>query len=223
VAVEDQLVLPADGVAECDEADVVPRASNEHLFTLAVLAEVERRGREIDDELRSGEGEICGRRARLPHVLADRDPDEDLAEANCDEVVPRGEIPVLVEHAVIRQEALPVDSLHLSVGADGAGVEKVGREVGRADERNEAARLARDLLERTPRGPDEAGPEQEVLRGIPGDRQLREEHKLGACLARVFELIEDGLAVALQVPDHGVDLGQRDPHTASLSSFRPWG
>ena len=42
VPVEDQLVLPADGVAQRDEARVVARAHAQHLLALAILADVER-------------------------------------------------------------------------------------------------------------------------------------------------------------------------------------
>src|SRR5207249_2849908 len=72
VSVEDELVLAADGVAEGDEARVVPRAGSEHLLPLAVAAEVERRRRNVRDQLRSGEREVRRRRAGLPQVLADR-------------------------------------------------------------------------------------------------------------------------------------------------------
>ena len=76
VAVEDQLVLAADRVAERDEARVVARARDEHLLALAVLADVERRGGDVGDELRAGEREVGRGRAGLPDVLADRRPDE---------------------------------------------------------------------------------------------------------------------------------------------------
>jgi hypothetical protein len=42
VAVEDELVLAADGVAEGDEADVVERALAEHRLSLALSPDVER-------------------------------------------------------------------------------------------------------------------------------------------------------------------------------------
>ena len=63
---------PPTSVAEGDEARVVARADAEHLLALAVLADVERRGGDVDDELRAGEREVGRRRAGLPDVLADR-------------------------------------------------------------------------------------------------------------------------------------------------------
>ena len=110
VAVEDQLVLPADRVAERDEARVVARADAQHLLALAVLADVERRRRDVRDQLRAGEREVGRRRPGLPDVLADRRPDEHLAEAEQEQVAAGREVAVLVEDAVVRQEALAVDA-----------------------------------------------------------------------------------------------------------------
>ena len=66
VPVEDQLVLASDGVAERDEAEIVARASDEHLFALAVSADIERRGGDVHEELCAGEREIRCRGAGLP-------------------------------------------------------------------------------------------------------------------------------------------------------------
>ena len=79
VAVEDQLVLAAHGVAEGHEARVVAGARGEHLLALSVAAEVERRGRDVGDQLRAGQRKIGRRWAGLPEVLADRRPDQGVA------------------------------------------------------------------------------------------------------------------------------------------------
>src|SRR6266542_6759871 len=73
--VEDQLVLSAHRVTERDEARVVARAGHEHLLTLELLADVERRCAHVDEQLRTGQRQIGRRRAGLPHVLADRHAD----------------------------------------------------------------------------------------------------------------------------------------------------
>ena len=49
VAVEDQLVLPADRVAEGDEARIVAGARDEHLLALDLLADMERRGADVHE------------------------------------------------------------------------------------------------------------------------------------------------------------------------------
>ena len=79
MAVEDQLVLPADRVAEGDEARVVACAGGEHLLALAVAVDVERRGGDVGEQLGAREGEVGRGWAGLPEVLADRRPDERLA------------------------------------------------------------------------------------------------------------------------------------------------
>jgi hypothetical protein len=168
VSVEDQLVLAADGVAEGDEACVVARAGGEHLLALAIAAEVERRGRDVRQELRPGECEIGGGRPRLPHVLADRRPDQRAAVLEQEQIAGRREVAVLVEDPVVREKPLAVQRLHLAGGADGAGVVEVAVEVGSSDERDDPAGAAGDLAERLVRGPQEAGPEQEVLRRVAG-------------------------------------------------------
>ena len=129
VPVEDELVLPADGVDEGDVADVVARAGRKHLLSLALLADVERRRGDVDEELRAREREVGRGRAGLPDVLADGRPDQGVAVLEQEEVAPRREVAMLVEDAVVGEEALAVDRLHLAAGADGAGVVEVAVEV----------------------------------------------------------------------------------------------
>ena len=197
MAVEDQLVLPADRVHERDEARRVPGALLEHLLALAVLADVERRRRDVDQQLRAGKREVGRRRAGLPHVLADRHADERLAEAEQDEVAAGREVALLVEDAVVRQEALAVDRPHLAVGADGAGVVQVAVEGREADERRDPGRRGRDLVERPPGRAHEGRAQQQVLRRVARDRELGEEDELGACRARLLEPRQDQRPVSL--------------------------
>ena len=163
MAVEDELVLAADEVAEREVGARVARAGHEHLLPLLGLADVERRRREVDDQLRAREREVRRRRPGLPDVLADRDPDGRLSEPQDDELAALGEVAVLVEDAVVREEVLAVDGPDLSVGADGARVREIAVEPRRPDERDDALGRGRDLLERLACGADEAGPEEEIL------------------------------------------------------------
>ena len=55
VAVEHELVLAADEVAEGDRAEVVARALDDHALALEALARVVGRGREVDDQRRAGQ------------------------------------------------------------------------------------------------------------------------------------------------------------------------
>ena len=61
VPVEDELVLSADEVAEGEVGGVVAGPRDEHLLAVLRLADVVRRGREVDEQRRAGEREI-GRR-----------------------------------------------------------------------------------------------------------------------------------------------------------------
>src|SRR5436190_7975577 len=86
-----------------------------------------------------------------------------------------------------------------------------------ADEDGDATRLAGDLFHRPLGGLDEPGPEQQVLRGIAGHRQLGKEDELRARLPRVLEPCQDPVAVPVEVSDDGIDLCQRQSHGVSLS------
>ncbi len=216
VSVEDELVLAPDCIHERDVTHVVARASGQHLLALAFLADVERRGRDVRDQLCAREGEVGRGRTRLPDVLADGGADEHVAVLEQDEVAAGGEVAVLVEHAVVRQEALVVDRLHLAGCTDREPVVQVADEVRRADERDDAAGRARNLLERALRVLYELGPEQEVFRRVAGHRELGEEDDLGAGLLGLLHPADDLLAVPLEVADRGVDLSQCEAHSFRL-------
>ena len=175
------------------------------------------RRREVDDQLRAGEREIGRGRTGLPDVLADRDPDGRVPDAQDDELASLGEVAVLVEDAVVREEVLPVDGLHAPIGADRAGVGEIAVEPRRSDERRDAGALRGDLLERLVRGADEPGPEQEVLRWVPGRRELGEDDEIRSGCACLAEAREDLLAVAVEVADDDVQLRERESHGFRLT------
>ena len=54
--------------------------------------------------------------------------------------------------------------------------------------------------------------EEEILRRITGNRQLRRNHDIGAGLHELIVSISDFLEVALQITDSGVDLCEADFH-----------
>ena len=217
VAVEDQLVLAADRVAQRDEARVVARAGNQHLLALAVLVEVERRRRDVQQQLRTGEGEVGRGRSRLPDVLADRHTRERLAVLEQEQVAPLSEVARLIEDAVVRQEALAVDGFHLAARAHRARVEEVAVVVRVADERGDPARFEREPVERLGGCPDEAGPEEQILGRVAGDRELGKEEQLDALALRLGDPRGHLLAVAVEVADDRVDLCESEPQGFSLT------
>ncbi len=146
--VEDELVLATDEIAERQVRARVAGPRDEHLLALFRLAHVVRRRGKIDDELCTGEGEICGGRPRLPQVLADRRPGVDLRHAQKQEVAAFGEVAVLVEDAVVREKVLSIDPLHATVRAHRAGIREVTVEPRCSDERDDSLGGPSDLLER---------------------------------------------------------------------------
>ena len=220
MTVEDELVLTADEVAERKVRRVVARPRDEHLLAILRLADVERGGGEVDEQRRAGECEIGCRWARLPHVLADRRPDEHVAYLQEHELAPRREVPMLVEDAVVRQEVLAVDALDGSVCTDEGGVCQIAVEGGGADERHRAGTRPRDLLDRVARCADEPGPEQQVLRRVPRDGELRENDEVGPGARCLVDRFDDAADVAVEVADDDVQLGERDSHRPILAARR---
>ena len=215
VPVEDQLVLSADRIAEGDETRIVERPHAEHLLALSVLADVERRRRDVRDQLRAAQREVGRRRPGLPDVLADRRADAHVAEAQEKEVVARREVAIFVEDAVVRQVALAVDTAHLAVLEHVARVVEVGIEIRRADEHGDAVRRLRDLVDRPPCGAHETGAEQQVLRRVAGDHELGKEDQVGVRVPGLLQPIDDAGRVAVDVADDAIDLGECESHRFS--------
>jgi hypothetical protein len=72
---------------------------------------------------------------------------------------------------------------------------------------------ARDVREGLEVVGDERAAEQQVLRGIPGDRQLGIDDQVRAGAGGVLGGDQDPLDVAVEVADRRVDLCECDPHT----------
>src|SRR6476646_8578999 len=89
----------------------------------------------------------------------------------------------------------------------------------RADEHRRPPRLARDRLDMALVRSDESRAQQQVLRRIAGDGELREEDEVRALCLRRLEAVEDQLPVSVQIADDGVDLGEGESHALSLALF----
>ena len=177
--VEHELVLAADEVAEGDVGRIVAGAGHQHLLAVLGLADVEWRGREVDEQRRPREREIGRRRPGLPDVLADGRAEQRVAELEQDEFPSGGEVPVLVEHPVVRQEVLAVDALDLALRADEGRIREVTVERGCSDEDDGVRGRARHLFDRLARGVDEPGAEEQILRRVARDGQLRQHDHVG--------------------------------------------
>ena len=180
-AVEDELVLAADEVHVDDRHRRVGGPGGEHRLALAQPARVVRRRVDVDDQLGAAGGLRDDRPGRAPRVLADRDADPDAADHEQRAVDGRRrEVPLLVEHRVVREQVLAVDALHLAVRADRGGVVEVAAGLGEADHRGEPPGARRDLLERLGGLGDERRLQQEVLGRVAGDRELGERDEVAA-------------------------------------------
>ncbi len=75
VTVEDQLILPAHQVAQCECRTGFLGPLGHHPLARDALAAVVGRGGGVDDELRARLGLQARGRTGVPDVLADREPD----------------------------------------------------------------------------------------------------------------------------------------------------
>ena len=162
VAVEDELVLAADEVAEGDRHAVGAGPLREHLLALDALAAQVGRARRVQEELRPGLRLQRAGRPRLPEVLADREPEARSAELDQLRLATGLEVADLVEDAVVGEPVLAVDGLDLAVpqgrervvdrAPRGAVRQPVGAltggGLGESDQRRDPPRLAREPLER---------------------------------------------------------------------------
>jgi hypothetical protein len=217
VAVEHELVLPADHVAEREVGARVACPRDQHLLALLGLSDVERRGREVHDELRPCESEVGRRWAGLPDVFADRRPDVRRAELKQHEVTALGEVAMLVENAVVRKELLPVHGLHATFGTDHARVGQIPVEPRCADERHETGRRRCDLVERLAGRAHEAWPKEEILGWIAGCGELRKDDDVGSDAPGFREGVEDPRSIPAEVADHCVQLAESDSHGFRLT------
>ena len=104
-----------------------------------------------------------------------------------------------------------VDAVEHTVVGEGGRVVDVVLEVDEADHRGDALGLGDDVLQRFQVVADEVGLEQQVLRRVPGQGQLRERDQVGAQVAGPSDPVGDLLGVPPEVADREVGLGQGDP------------
>ncbi len=119
-AVEHELVLPADGVHVDQPCTRLGDASAQHVFPFVRLAPVVRRTVDVDDRRDPSVPGPGG--AGQPGVLADGEPDLVAAHRDQGRRVPRLEVALLIEHAVVRQLALAVAGVHGAAAQERGGV-----------------------------------------------------------------------------------------------------
>src|SRR5581483_260546 len=214
VAVEDELVLPADRVDVGDEGAVVGRALGDHPLALDSLGRVVGRAVDVDQQLRAVLRLPRHRAGGIPAVLAHGEADANAVLLEDRALVAYREVALLVEDAVVRQENLVIDRLDLAVADERGRVEDLTLLIDEADDRRDAARRGDDRFELLEVVAHEGGLQDEVFRRIAGEGELGEAHDVGLRFARLVDAADDESRVAGQVADDGVDLGQGHPQDA---------
>ena len=133
------------------------------------------------------------------------------------ELAPGGKVAVLVEDAVVRQVLLAVDTPQLPSREHGTRIGEVALEERAADEGRDPLGRSGDLVEGRARSPDEARSQEQVLRWVPRDRELGKDDEVGAGGMRLTDRVDDEGAVAGDVTDDRVELGEGEPHARRLT------
>jgi hypothetical protein len=226
-AVEDQLVIAADGIAVKQRALRLGGQAGEHLVPHAILAEVPGRGGDIEDDAGTLAGEVQRGIARvtalppeilvIPHVFADGEADLDAVEL--DRRVPGGrlEITVLIKHIVSGQQRFGArgDNAPVLEQGDGVGHLAAGAAFIAPHETNQQTRLSRgggQLLQRLQVARHKRRALQEIARRVASDGQFWCHHDFRTRVATAPVGGEDAGDVAREIADGGVQLGQEDFH-----------
>ena len=183
----------------------------EQPLSLCALAGVVGRGGDVDQQARAGLRLLARGRARPPQVLAHRQSDAPAGDVDRRSCGARREVAALVEHAVVGEMELAIDVPDGAISQHGRGVVDVTvRQFGKPDDRGDARAgdLARQILQRRASVREEVLAQEQVLRGVAGERKLSEQHEFGARGARRTQAVEDAACVAGDVADGGVDLAE---------------
>lgn len=189
-------------------------------FALSVFIEVIRRSINRDDYFCPEIDEVNMWAVIYPDVFTNRHSNGNTV--NTDEFKwfnSGSEIPLFVEHAVIRQAALPVDVLDLPVGTDRCGIAQVFLvAVDKSDDGYAIARYRSKVVKGSELIINESGFEEEILGWIASDAEFAEcddrALPILGILVRRFELFK----VRADRSHRGVELGEREPEVHSAKA-----
>ena len=153
-----------------------------------------------------------------PDVLADGEPDALALEVDDAAFGGRLEVARLVEHVVGGQQSLGLRVQDAAAGEQAGGVGQVlaggaAVAVHVADHRAEAGRHGvLQVAQRLAVLCHERFVVEQVHRRVAAQAQLREHHQVGVQAARLLQPGDNAGAVAGEIADGGVDLGEGDAH-----------
>ena len=208
-AIEDQFVLAAH-LIEVDQRQTGLAATLRHQFTTdpGFLLIV---GRGVDGEQQLGPCRLGGqRRARLPQVFADKQPQLMATEGHHAAIRARSEIALLVKYAVVGQVLLEVAGDQLALLIEGSGViERRPFTPGMPHQNGAAALPGRDASQRSIDTDHQVAAQQQVFRRIAGQGELGAHQQVGALLLglsgrsqHLVTVIFDGAYRQIQLGKH---------------------
>ena len=159
----------------------------------------------------------------VPRILADGDGEPQTIEL--DDLLPaRGQkVALFVEYVVEGQQALVLFEQDLASVEEDGGVDGRLAGIGRRGQRDACDHSGGQLLRGCGKFVDGSAAArektwffEEVGGGIAADGQLGKNHKAGALTGGAPGNSDDFFKIAGEIPDRGVDLGQRDIHISSL-------
>jgi hypothetical protein len=231
-AIEDELVVAADGVDVHDGAIEFEGRIGHQFLPDGTLAVMPRTGRDVDHQIAALRGELPYRietvvqlarrdHGMRPDVLANGDTD---ALTGVFDHGGRGrglEIAVLVEDVVGGQQAFGRNGAYAPPQAEGGGVVKrpaLTGKIGRhgADERGYVAHGGGNLRKGFGGVGHEVALEQQVARRIAADDQFRENHEFRTLGHERGVGVENLAAIAGKIADGRVELGETDAHGSRI-------
>src|SRR6185437_11551149 len=115
---------------------------------------------------------------------------------------------------------LAVDPVHTTARADRRRVGEVPSRLGETDDRRGAARVGGELVEHLGAARHERRPEEQILRRIPGERELRERDQVTAGRVGALVGIEHALHVAVEITHDEIELRGSDAEAGHLLRIR---
>ncbi len=203
--VEHQFVLATGEIDVNHRHTEAGGALRDQRLALHRLALMKRGGIQVQQDLRTGSGRTLHRRVE-PYILADRDPEPAPCLLEHHGMGAGFEIAPFVEHAVIGQLHLAVFDLDHAIAHDTRHVVPhavAHRRV--AEDQGHTHRGLRDLLQCTCHAGIAGRPQQQVLRWIAGQGQLRENDDIGLA-AQSRGTIDHAPRIAGDIADDQVEL-----------------